>query len=125
VEIKLTHYHIGPLVDGKPVPQPSHIPVPVAPEDAARFETIGKNLNANLTVGSAQLILTGGAVILDDKFVRHVTFQGVEIHYSGKQLRLQDAIFINCTFVMDNTLPARQLGKSLLAESSVTFQSAS
>jgi hypothetical protein len=117
-----TNYDLGPRVDGKPSPQGSHIPIPVAAKDAARFETIGKNLNQQLQYGSAQLILTGGALSLDDRYVRHIVFQGVEIHYSGRPLILEDAIFTNCTFVLDNTPTGRQLGEALLASSPISFK---
>jgi len=120
-----THFDIGPAVDGKPIPELAHIPIGVAPADAARFEKIGQNLNQNLQFGSAQLILKGGAVSLDDKYARHVFFEGVEIHYSGKPLILQDAVFSNCTFILDNTPYGRQLGQTLLASSTINFEKTS
>jgi hypothetical protein len=120
-----TAYDIGPDVAGKPLPILMHVPFGVAPKDAARFETIGQNLNQQLQFGSAQLMLTGGAVSLDDKYVRHAVFVGVEVHYTGRPLILQDALFVNCTFIFDNTQPGRQLGQVLLASSTVNFEKAS
>lgn len=112
-------------VTGKPLPELSHIPLAVAPGDAARFEIIGKNLNQQLQFGTAQLILTGGAINLDDMYIRHAIFDRVEIHYTGKTLRLQDAVFANCTFVFENTQPGRELGRALLASSPVSFEKTS
>jgi hypothetical protein len=120
-----TNFDIGPAIAGKPIPTLMHVAVGVAPKDAARFEQIGQNLNQQLQFGSAQLVLTGGAVTLDNKYVRHAIFEGVEIHYTGKALVLEDALFINCTFVLENTQSGRQLGQVLLASSPVTFEKAS
>jgi hypothetical protein len=116
-----TVYDLGPMVDDKPIPAVTHIPNAVRPEDSARLETIGKNLNEQLKYGSPQLILTGGAVNLDDKYLRHVVLLNVEVHYSGKPIMLEDVVFANCTFVLENTGPSRDLGKTLLASSPVTF----
>jgi hypothetical protein len=121
----MTNFNLGPTVSGKPVPKLSHIPLGVAPKDAARFETIGQNLNEHLQFGTSQLILTGGAISLDDKYVRHVLFIGVEVHYTGKPLILQDAVFASCTFIFDNTQLGRELGRVLLASSPVNFEKTS
>jgi hypothetical protein len=120
-----TYFDIGPVVAGNPLPKVSHIPIGVAPKDGARFEKIGHDLNQQSQFGTPQLILTGGAVSLDDKYVRHAIFQGVEIHYTGRPLILQDAMFIDCTFILENTQPGRQLGQVLLASLIVNFEKAS
>jgi len=117
-----TTYDLGPLVPGRPTPTLSHIPYGVALKDAARFETIGQDLNQQLQFGSAQLILTGGAVSLDGKFVRHVIPDRVEVHYTGRALVLEDVVFSNCTFVFENTEPGRRLGRLILASSPIEFK---
>lgn len=117
-----TMYETFPPIDGRPSPQLANIPLGVAPSDAARFETIGHNLNESLKFGSPQLFAKGGAISLDSKYMRHVVFQNVEIHYSGKPVMLEDVIFMNCTFVFDNTPETRQLGNALLASSPLNFQ---
>jgi hypothetical protein len=118
------HYDTGPLIDGKPTTHLSFVPAGVAPGDAARFEEIGRNLNEALGMGTPQLIASGGAITLDNKYIRHVIFKNVEIHYSGKPLMIEDAVFFNCTFIFDNTPQCRGLGKTLLASSPVNFQQA-
>ncbi len=115
-------FDIGGAVTGKPLPQLSHVPVAVDPKDAARFEKIGQNLNQQAPIGTSQLILTGGALNLDDRYVRHAIFVGVEVHYTGKPLILEDAVFVNCTFLFDNTRLGRQFGQALLASSPISFQ---
>jgi hypothetical protein len=112
-------------VPGKAIPTVSEIPYGVAPTDAARYELIGKNLNEHLKFGTAQLILTGGAVNFDDHYVKHVFFINVEIHYTGRPLVLQDVVFVNCNFIFENTPPARQLGQVLVASSPVNFEKGS
>lgn len=111
-------------VPGKSLPTMFDLPTPVDVSDSARYEDIGENLNQQLKFGTAQLILKGGATSLDGKYLKHVIFDSVEIHYSGKPLNLQDVIFFNCTFVFDNTQPARSLGQAILASSPVNFQTA-
>ena len=120
-----TTYDPGPRVNGKPLPKLSRIPYSVAPKDAARLEMIGHNLNEQLQFGFPVLWLEGGTISLDNKYVRHVLFIGVEVHYSGAPITLEDAIFANCTFVFDNSAPSRNFGKALLASSPVNFQSVS
>jgi len=67
----------------------------------------------------------GGAYRIDNQQFRNVFFDGVEVHYSGAPLILENVTFINCTFVMDNNTNGRTLGKRLLASASVTFQTES
>ena len=110
-----------PKVAGKPGPALAHAGPAVALNDAARYEVIGKNLNQPLSFGLAELFLTGGAVILDDVFVRHAVFTNVEVHYTGKPVKLEDVLFVNCTFVLDNTQPSRDLGQALLASGNLDF----
>jgi len=116
-----TRYGI-PGVFGRPAAELSEIPYGVAPEDAARFEAIGRDLNQQLQFGATELILTGGAVTIDDQYVRHVVFDGVEVHYAGGPLKLEDVVFTNCTFVFGNTQAARKLGHALLRSSRVDFE---
>jgi hypothetical protein len=110
-------------VPGKPGPVEKNLTVPgVESKSAARYELIGQNINKNLTKGPQKLIFTGGAANIDGEDIEHVVFQNVEIHYSGKPLILQDVIFINCIFVMENMRPARQFVQTLLASSPIDFE---
>jgi len=94
----------------------------VPPDQGARFEEIGKNLNSNVPVGDGKLVFRSGAVSLDGRYIKNVIFEGVEIHYSGKPLVLENVSFVNCKFVIENTAPSRQLGRELLASSTVDFR---
>jgi hypothetical protein len=118
------HFNIGPAIDGKDIPNVSFVEAGVSALDAARFETIGNNLNEQLPAGAPELIARGGAISLDDKYLRHVMLDGVEIHYTGKPVIMEDVVFINCTFIMDNTDRSRKLGQTLLASSVVDFRNA-
>ena len=59
--------------------------------------------------------MTGGAVNLDGEDIRHVIFNGVEIHYTGKPVKLENVTFVDCKFVIENTKPARKLSETILA----------
>jgi hypothetical protein len=117
-----TRWNFDPPVPGKPEPSVSHVAIPTTPGQGARYETIGENLNPKFE--SAEYLLNGGALDIDNKDIRNVVFQNVEIHYSGKPVIIQGALFINCIFVFDNTPSTRQLGRTLLAESTIDFQTA-
>lgn len=107
-------YDLGPLVPGKPGPRLERLTEAfVAYNETARYESIGQNLNTE--GGPPALVVRGGAVNLDGKDIRHVIFENVEIHYTGKPLILENVVFFNCTFVLDNNEPVRQLGEHLLA----------
>ncbi|MGB9485543.1 MAG: hypothetical protein WCD04_05450 [Terriglobia bacterium] len=96
----------------------------VPSKQAARYDFIGVDQNLDKPFGPAFLILTGGSVILDGFHIRNAVFEGVEIHYVGGPVILENAIFINCTFVIGNNDPGRRLGESMLASSSVNFKNA-
>jgi hypothetical protein len=108
---------------GKPLPSFAFTEVLGVPSRmAARFDRIGEDKNQALQRGPLYLIGTGGATILDNMFLRNVVFQNVEIHYSGAQIDLKNVTFVNCTFVIDNNLPGRELGNKMLASNSVSFK---
>jgi hypothetical protein len=51
-----------------------------------------------------------------------VVYDGVEIHYSGGPMILENVVFISCKFVMDNTAPNRNLAEVLLASDRIDFK---
>ena len=61
---------------------------------------------------------------LDEMHLRHVLLNGVEIHYSGKPLVMEDVVFLNCTFVMDNTELSRELAQAIAVDANVKFSHA-
>jgi hypothetical protein len=101
-----------------------HKYVPI--EQAARFEKIGKpgkRYPENSKVGPITVLIVGGATSIDSHYLRHVIFSSVEVHYSGKPTILEDVMFLNCTFVMDDTPSSRDLGEKVLADIHVDFTS--
>jgi len=108
-------------IPGKPVPQLSFIPRGVPITDAARLQHIGKPTNPSVKLGPSNLIMMGGAGNLDKMEIAHVIFVGVELHYTGADLRMEDAFFVNCTFVFDNDYRSRMLAESIISSRNVTF----
>ena len=53
--------------------------------------------------------------------VRNVVFEGVEIHYSGRPVILQNVIFINCTFSIEHDDAGERLAESILDSATVNF----
>jgi len=92
-------------------------------EAAARLEFISEPMNRDVSMGPAVLFVEGGTMNLDNLNMRHVVVNGTEIHYSGEPLRLEDVIFLNCTFVFDDSTPTRNLAAAILLESnSISFR---
>lgn len=84
------------------------------------MEHLGTPL-ATPSLGNPVLIGTGGYMSLDGMHLRHVLLNSVEIRYSGKALLLEDVAFLNCTFVMDNTEPSRDLAQAIATSANVKF----
>jgi hypothetical protein len=66
---------------------------------------------------------TGGAVSLDLQDIRQVVFDNVEVHYSGGPLILQNAIFINCRFVLSYVPKVQQFAEAVVSSTTVDFRS--
>lgn len=111
------------VVPGKPQPQMSYVPSGVPIGDAARFQEIGKPTNEGVGLGPSHLILSDGAASLDGMDIAHVVFVGVEVHYSGSETRLEDILFVNCSFVFDNSERGRMLAENIIASRNVNFPS--
>jgi len=121
----LDHYYIGPVVPGKALPIGSDIPASVPPELAARYELLGKNENEGKSTGPPRLFFTGGALNIDGRFARHVVFENVEVHYTNQPLVLEDVVFVNCTFVIENGNSGRKLSETLISSQIVNFKTSS
>ena len=111
--------------NGKSMPISMHaLKTPSVPMDeAALLEEIGRPSNPDIKTGDALVMLAGGAIIIDNLHMRHVVLKGVEVHYTGKPAILEDVTFLDCTFVIENTLPGRGLGVQVLAANHVDFTS--
>lgn len=94
----------------------------IAEENAAHLDLIGHDENTGSKTGPSALLVRGGATNLDMEHARHVVFDGVEIHYSGGPILLEDVIFINCTFVLDRSQQTRELAERVLASTNVSFK---
>lgn len=114
-------FDLGPPVDHQLIPRLSFVQAGVSPADSARLETIGKNLNQGMNLGVAELIVSGGSLSLDNKYLRHVILESVDVYYTGRPLVAEDVLFVNCTFYINNTKPGREFGQRLLASFKVNF----
>jgi hypothetical protein len=117
---EVTNFEIT-TIPGKPHPQLNFIPHGTPIAGAARLQHIGKPTNPNVKLGPTNLIMSGGAVSFDNMDIAHVIFAGIEIHYTGADLRLEDVFFVNCTFVFDNVGRSRMLAENIISSRNVTF----
>jgi hypothetical protein len=119
--IEMTHYRFGG-VEGKPSPQlaPSLRRVPVAL--SAHLEFIASPEKQEAQEGPKALLMVGGDLRLDGLSMRSVVLEGVTLHYEGGPVVLENVVFINCQFVIENVVNGRALGSQLLQASNVTFR---
>jgi hypothetical protein len=122
VQPETTHFQIDPI-PGKALPQVIAVNQGLPIAAAARFEKLGVPTNPDVKVGTEHLVASGGATSLDDMDIAHVVFFGVEVHYSGKPIRLEDVLFVNCTFVFDNDDRTRMLANTIINSEKVNFSS--
>jgi hypothetical protein len=94
----------------------------VPAEQAARLELIGEDQNKGLSEGPGLIIVTGGAVNLDSHYVRQVIFQGAEVHYGSKSMILENVVFINCKFVLENDDRGREFAQEVLGRPHVSWR---
>jgi len=117
-------YHL-PSVQGRPMYTFAHTSRAGVPHnEAARCDRIGVDQNVDTPTGAAWLFIVGGAARIDGEQIRNAAFTGVEVHYSGGPLILENVMFIDCTFVFENVEPAHQLAESILASAKVDFRNA-
>jgi hypothetical protein len=109
--------------DGKPGPHLSVVSQGVPAAQVARLQPIGQNTNPTISSGPSHLLAAGGAILLNGMDIAHVIFVGVEVHYDGGPLQMQDVLFINCTFVFTNTDQTRDLAKQIISSKEVYFTS--
>ncbi len=107
-------YSIGTITVGGDVPS----------EQAATMYKLTSNPpDYKSSRGKQVILIEGGAVELDQMFMRHVVIRNATVFYSSAPMVLQDVVFVHCVFVMENKPDARTLALSVLAESSVSFHS--
>ena len=80
-------------------------------------------MNREVKTGPIALQMFGGATSLDRMNIAHVTLVGVEVHYSGEPVVLQDVFFVNCTFVFDYSDRSSTLAEEIVSSRKVSFQS--
>ena len=86
------------------------------------MEPVGEVLVQEAQSGPAYLLGTGGAIRLDGMRFRKIVLQSVDIYYDGGPLALEDVVFINCRFIMDDLENGHALGNALLSASSLTLE---
>lgn len=119
-----THYHIWTGVGGlMPKLTTSLKRVPIA--QSAILEIIASPEKQEAEEGPEALLAVGGNIRLDGLHLRNVVLEGVTLNYGGAPLILENVIFINCKFVIENVGPGRALGSKLLEARNVTFRAPS
>lgn len=116
----------------------THYQANIPPGYANPDATVGGNVPADLAAdihflnkpsynegqqrGRQVILLENGGFTLDGLFLRSVVFRNVTIVYSGGPVQLENVIFVNCTFVMQNGAQQRNFADAiLLSESTTSF----
>jgi hypothetical protein len=92
-------------------------------EQAARLETLGKDINAGRTMGPRVIVMSfqSNPIKLDGSWYKNVIVKDTKVVYSGGQTKLENVYFINCEFKMENLPPSRTLGELMIANATVSF----
>lgn len=94
--------------------------VPIS--QAARFNRIGTNRNANLPTGDAFLEVDNATgILLDGMEIRNVIVRNSTVTYNGGPVILQNVYFINCTFQIVRNQKGQAISANLLESSPVTY----
>jgi len=111
---------LNPPMDGKPLPSiTGYGTVPF--KDGAKVIATGLGLKLNPTgYVSKHIFLTGGALLIDELEMHHVTLSNLEVYYHGGYLSLDDVTFSNCRFAINNTPNGQTLVEKILSDSVVT-----
>lgn len=90
-------------------------------QEAAVLEPIGAGLNKNNPRGDAFIILTDGELTLDGTDMKNVILENIRITYHGGPLRMNNVVFVNCTFEMQENQNGRQFALAVLVHESAVF----
>jgi hypothetical protein len=70
-----------------------------------------------------QVILgENGAILFDGMVMRHAVLRGTKVFYNGGPTYLEDVIFVDCTFVVENNPTGRLFALAVLGQPQVKFQ---
>jgi hypothetical protein len=118
--IETTYYQLGDLwSDSHPRVTTSIKRVPI--DVAAQSHVIGQPLRQIAHEGPEAILGVGGEIRLDNMYVRNLVYEEMTIHYSGGPVILNNVMFINCRFVIDNVPNGRALGSQILAATRISF----
>ena len=70
--------------------------------------------------GSLHILVAHGPHKLDGGYWRNFVFENVTISYHGGPMALENVLFINCTFQMNEAPQTDKLGNTLLADNRIT-----
>lgn len=95
---------------------------PVSSENSARFELLDKPHPGQ----GVELFVIGGKDIeigLDGFYLKNVIIRDIHIQYHGGHVILENVYFVNCVFDFEPGIKSQELGKAILASTTVTFKS--
>jgi len=117
-ESSYSNYNI-PDVNGEPSASLSASIIAATPDTGALFEPLTQTLNPR--AANAYITLQGGGVTLDGYRIRNAVFIGVHVVYNGGPVQIQNAIFINCRFTIQNGNAGAQFASKSITEERVNF----
>lgn len=83
--------------------------------DAATLELLSDHLNAGKKFGPLYMMLTKVPIKLDGMRIKNVIFKDSKIAYDGGPIQMQNAYFVNCTFVMPLAPNVQNLAVAVLS----------
>ena len=109
--------------DGFPLPTRLSFGGNVPAERAAQMNLFGQeNENANATRHDEVLLIDGGGFYIDHIVMKHVIFRDSTIIYQGDPVVMEDVIFVNCTFLLNNAPSAIAFARQVFTNTAINFK---
>lgn len=92
----------------------------VTEEDSARLETLSMHQSPSKV---RLFVINGGvdSIVLDGMYMKNVIIRNARVIYEGGPVQLENVSFVNCTFLLAQKQPVKQLGDAILQTASVDF----
>ena len=78
-------------------------------------------MNKGQSRGKQVILIENGGIKLDGYLLKSVVLRKMMIIYSGGPVQLENVIFVNCTFVLENEAAQRRFATAVLSNPEVTF----
>lgn len=116
-----SRYDLGPPPQGEELPAMSAVGGIVSKNAGAIFGPIGTDLNPANNAANPYVVFEGGGLDLNGKHVKNAVFIRVHVVYNGGPLILENALFVNCQFSIQQTRHGEEFASKSIMSEAMTF----